>query len=550
MKKNTVRALIGIVSILIVIGLTIPSSVFGGSKTKFSIGWTESPQAGMNPFLARNEGDFVFLTTMYEPMLIPLMTGEIIPWLAKSWKYNSKDDSWVFSIDERAKWSDGMPVIADDVKFTFDAAFAMNAPTFAPSKAYIGSVQVMDKRTVKFKMKSAYAAFLPIVGGYLIMPKHIWSKVGKVADYKNPNPVGSGPFLHKEYKARSHMLLVKNENYWKEPAKIDRLIIRVFTNTEAEVVALKKGDLDALPDISGNESLIPALLSDPNIKVLIDKWPHNLYLAPNYRKYPLNVKEFRKALDIAIDKRAIIKTALAGYAELPLMGYVPPLVTKWANTSVTWRGLEMKTEDRLADANAILDKLGFMKGDDGLRKLKNGKKLEFTIRTLSSSPSYIRTAQMIKDDFAKIGIGIKVLLSDPQTLYGSIIYSGKKVNEWDLLVHGSTMNPDPDHFAREYAPHDPSPWDNATAFGYSNKEVQSVLQDSRKEMDEAKRLALVLKAQRLFADDLAVITLGHRLHPAVHRTDKFTGWNPKMVNYGGMFHPLSSIVNLLSLQPK
>ena len=125
------------------------------------------------------------------------------------------------------------------------------------------------------------------------------------------------------------MLLVKNENYWKAPVHVDRVIIKIFSNTEAAIVALKKGDLDVMPDISGNESLIPVLMSDRNVRVLIDKWPHILYIAPNYRKYPLNVKEFRQAIDLAVDKNAIVRTALAGYAELPLMGYVPPLVTKW-----------------------------------------------------------------------------------------------------------------------------------------------------------------------------------------------------------------------------
>jgi peptide/nickel transport system substrate-binding protein len=381
------------------------------------------------------------------------------------------------------------------------------------------------------------------------MPKHIWSQVDNIAEYSNPTPLGSGPFLYQEYKPRSHLLLTKNENYWKAPVNIDRVLIRIFSNTEAAIVAIKKGELDTMPDISGNESLIPALMSDRNIQVLIDKWPHILYIAPNYRKYPLNLKEFRKAIDIAVDKQAVVRTALAGYAELPLMGYVPPLVTKWANQELTWRGLDMSEEDRLAEANAILDELGFTKGDDGIRVTKEGQKLEFSVRCYTN-PSYIRASQMIKDDLAKIGINIDVQVSDPQTLYGDIIYSGKRTEDWELLVHGSTMHFDPDHFAREYAPEDPTPWDNATAFGFQHEEIQTLLQESRKEMDEQKRREMIQKAQALFAEDLVVISLGHRFHPAVYRTDTFTGWDPMPINYGGMFHPLASPINVLSLEPK
>ena len=68
-------------------------------------------------------------------------------------------------------------------------------------------------------------------------------------------------------------------------------------------------------------------------------------------------------------------------------------------------------------------------------------------------------------------------------------------------------------------------------------------------MDEARRWQTIQEAQVLFADELPVITLGHRKHPAAHRTDTFTGWTPAKVIYGGMLHPLGSIVNLLSLEP-
>jgi len=398
-------------------------------------------------------------------------------------------------------------------------------------------------------MAEPFAAFVPLAGATLIMPKHIWSTVDAVDKYQNPNPVGSGPFVYKEFKPRAYLDVVKNDAYWRGPVNIDEVVVQVFANQEAEVMALKKGDLDVIPDLSGSESLIPPLVADQNVKVLIDRWPHIMYIALNYRKYPLNVKEFRQAIDLAVDRKAIVQDALAGYGELPLMGYVPPVVTKWADPKLTWRGLEMTEEQRIKDANALLDGLGFTKGPDGVRQTKDGKKLEFTISCITY-PSYVRASETIKDNLQKIGIKLNVSVSDPETLYGGIIYSGKRPNDWDLLVHGSTMSPDPDHFAREWAPEPPTPWDNAPAFGWENQELQTLLKQSRREMDETKRLQMVQKAQELFADQLVVITLAHRFHPAAYRTDKFEGWNPEQINYGGMFHPLGSIVNLISLRPK
>lgn len=549
MKSNMCQRVFIIVCFVTISLIILPTLGFSAKDNKLRIGWSEGPQAGMNPFLARNEGDYIFLSLMYEPLCIPLMTGEVLPWLAKKWEFNAGKNSWIFHLDKRAQWSDGHPLTAEDVKFTFDSAYKYDFPIGSTTKVFVRSVDVVDKYTVEFNMKQAFAAFLPNAGGTIIMPKHIWSKVGKIDTYKNSNPVGSGPFIYKKYQPRSHLYLVKNQNYWKRKIGVDAVIIKIFMNTEAAVVALKKGELDIMPDLSGNESLIPALMGDRHIRVVVDQWPHNLYIAPNHRIYPLNIKEFRQAIDMVVDKKSILKTALAGYGEAPLMGYVPPLVTKWANSKLVWKGINMQDKDRLAKANAILDGLGFKKGSDGIRTLKDGKKLELTIRCMTY-PSYIRTSQMIKENLGQVGIKANVLVSDPQTLYGDIIYSGKKTKDWQMLVHGSTMNPDPDHFAREFAPDNPNPWDNATAFGYKNDKVQKLLRQSRREMNKQKRWNLIQKSQEFFAEDLAVITLGHRYHPAVYRTDKFKGWNAKPINYGAMLHPLGSIVNISNLSRK
>ena len=513
------------------------------------IGWSESPQAGMNPFLARSEGDYVYLGLMYEPLAMPMMDGTLRPWLAKSWTYNATDNSWTFVLDERAKWSDGQPVTADDVKFTFDTAYKLDLAIGATTKAFVKSVDVVDAQTVSFKLAEPLAAFASLAGGTLIMPKHIWESVPEVDKAENATPVGSGPFVFKEFKARAFLDVTKNPDYWQGPVNVDEVIVQVFSNMEAEVMALKQGELDVMPDLSGSEALLPALISDSNVKVLIDKWPHILYLAPNYRVPALANLEVRKAIDLAIDRQAILNTALAGYGEAPLMGYVPPVVTKWTDTSLTWKGLDLTAEQRVKDANALLDAAGFKPGADGVRVGADGEKLEFTIRCITY-PSYVRASELIKDDLSKIGIKISVEVSDPETLYGGIIYSGEGGDKWQLMVHGSTMTPDPDNFAREYAPDTPQPWDNATAFAFSSPTLQNLLKQSRREMDETKRIEEVKQAEKMFADELVVISLAHRFHPAVYRTDKFTGWDPQPVAYGGMVHPLASILNLLSIKPK
>ncbi|HAK54164.1 MAG: peptide ABC transporter substrate-binding protein [Vicinamibacterales bacterium] len=515
---------------------------------RLDIGWSESPQAGLNPFLARNEGDYLFLGLIYEPLCMPMMDGSVEPWIAESWEFDADRNAWLFHLDERAHWSDGTPLTADDVVFTFETVYAGDFPMGSTTKAFVKSVEAIDAQTVRFAMNGGFAGALPLLGGTLIMPRHVWADVDDVAQHPNETPVGSGPFVLEEFQPRSFLHVVRDADYWRGPARIDEVVIRVFLNLEAEVVALMKGELDLMPDLSGSEALIPPLEEDANVEVLLDRWPHIFYLAPNHRVDPWGQKAFRQAVDLALDKQAILDVSLAGYAEMPLMGYVPPLVTRWANPSVEWRGAGMTETERLAAANGLLDDLGLTRDDAGLRRTADGEPLAFTVSSLTY-PSYIRAAELAKESLAKVGIELTVQVSDPETLYGGIVFSGERPLDWQLLVHGSTLHPDPDHFAREFAPVPPNPWDNAVAFGWEHEGLQSLLRDSRTEMDDARRRQMIQDAQTLFAEELPVITLGHRLHPAAHRTDTFTGWNPAKVIYGGMVHPLGSIVNLLSLEP-
>jgi ABC-type transport system substrate-binding protein len=248
------------------------------------------------------------------------------------------------------------------------------------TKAIVKSIEAVDPHTVKFILRDPMAAFVSAAGTIPIMRKHIWSKVGKVTEYTNPNPIGRGPFLYKEFKPRAFLHLVRNKNYWKGPVRVGEVVVQVYTNAQAQVVALEKGELDIIPDLSGNETLIPTLMRDKKVHVLVDRASHIQYIALNYRVPEFRVKAFRQAIDLAVDKKKIVETALAGFAELPLMGYVAPIVTKWANPKVTWVGLNMEEKERLDKANALLDGLGWERGKDGIRTTKEGKRLEYSVR--------------------------------------------------------------------------------------------------------------------------------------------------------------------------
>jgi len=533
---------------LIMVAISLPfSNAFG--KNVLRMAWNAQLKCGTNPWLAYSEADYVYLNHIYEPLCVPLMDGSVKPWLAKSWQFDEAAMTWTFHMDKRARWSDGQPLTAQDVKFTLETAWKNDFYIGSSTKPFVDSISVVDDYTFKVKMKNPFAGLLPSLGGVIILPKHIWQGVNNLDKNKNPNPIGSGPFLFKQYKPGAFMVFEKNPGYWRGAPKVDELIIEYTSNTSAAIMALKKGEIDDMPDLTGAENMSPALASDNNIEVKIDQWAHTFYLAPNHRKYPLNNLKFRKALSIAIDRQKIVRVAMGGYAQLPNMGYVPPCLSKYA-VDIPWRGLKMKEEARIAEANAILDSLGFKKGKDGIRVDDKGKRLEFMVGTLSEYPAYVRSAQFIKQDLEKIGIKLNVRAMEVKALIFGLVFSeNARPNDWDFYLCGS-FTKNIYAFAREYASEKPSPWDCGYAFGWKKQDVVDTLRKASAEMNEQKRIALFRKAQEGFYADLVVIPLSHRLHVAAHRTDKFTNWKDEKIAYANMFFPLASSINLYQLQPK
>jgi peptide/nickel transport system substrate-binding protein len=545
MKKK----LVVLLSLVFMFVSLFASTTFAAEKSTLTIAWSEN-LSSMNPFLLRSEDDYAYMGYVFEPMCMVYKDGTVEPWLAKSWVYDEDAMTYTFTMDERAVWSDGVPLTAEDVKFTFDTSFAHDLYLGSAVKSVVDEITVVDDHTVVFKLNAPYPGFLVKAGGTLITPKHLLEGVEDITTYTNPDPVGSGPYVYSDYQQGSFIRLVKNEIYWQGAPAVDEVIFQDFGGPENSVMPFLAGEIDILPEMSGQETLIPSLASAPNSVVLQDQWPSVWYVAPNYRVYPLNVYEVRQAIDLAINKDELINIALSGYADAALMGYIPPVNVKWANFDCTWEGAGIDQENRIAMANEILDNLGYAVGNDGIRVADDGTRLSFSLMCLSQYPSYVRAAEMIKSYLEGIGIEIIVETKDAGTLFGEIVFNDNGGDKWDLLLHGSTIGTDPIDIENEWAPTSTSAWYNANAFGWDNAATKAVFDAAKTEMDETARIALVKEAQQMFADELVVITLGHRQHVAAYSTANFEGWNPANISYGSMIHPLLSIQNILSLVPK
>ena len=186
--------------------------------------------------------------------------------LAESWETQEDGKQWVFKIREGMEWSDGEPITANDVAWTYTQM--MTKPEMASANGSLVSnfskVTATDDTTLTIDLKAAQAANpgleIPVV------PEHVWSKVSNPAEYANDKDVvGSGPFLLESYKANQSIVLKSNPNFWRGAPKISGIQYIYYKNLDAQVQALRAGEVDFVSGLTAEQ--YAALDGQPGITV-------------------------------------------------------------------------------------------------------------------------------------------------------------------------------------------------------------------------------------------------------------------------------------------
>jgi len=253
---------------------------------------------------------------LYEPLMLNLFNGSLVPWLAKSWEILDNGTRYVFHLDERAKWSDGTPVTAHDVEVTWNLIW-----TYARPSALIGvleKVRAVDTRTVEFITTQPWARWYADFGGASVLPAHIWENLTDPLSYDfigDPSKhITTSAFIYNSFETGQWWLFKKRADYWKTEhmPKIDGILIRFVSDFSLYPLLLQRGEVDiALPYPL---YLLAQVIGKPNIAVWTFPEPvATEVLGVNTRLYPLNMKEVRQAIDLAIDKVEIAQNYFMGY---------------------------------------------------------------------------------------------------------------------------------------------------------------------------------------------------------------------------------------------
>jgi len=432
--------------------------------------------------------------TAQEPMYESLLEWDkdlnLHPAIASS--YVIKDAKTIdFNIRPGIKFSNGQPVTADDIKYSFDLQLAPPLPgsvSVLGQVPSIAGIEVISPTKARMHLKSPDARVL----GYLawqrysaIVPKDMYSKVNAATQ-----GIGTGPYqLDGSYVPNDHLNYVRNPNYWKKGQPyLDAITYKIITDEQARIAALRAGAIDGATVSVDSAN---ALKGVSGLKVL-----HNLTAA--FRELQFTIKDgenkpwadrrVRQAINFAINRQDILNKVYNGTGQYT--GHVAAGYGPWV---IPQKELKNKWEKYdLPKAKALMKAAGFAKGFD------------IQLSTFSTPLDFPAMAALIQSYLKQININVNIVAQDPATFAAN---NGKGAFEMDLTARG--MRGDVDGYTAEFNPTGAfgktvySTWFS----GYTNKEMWRLVGNGRITLDPKKRLPMYQKLDRLLMTELLEIPL-------------------------------------------
>ncbi|WP_243060908.1 ABC transporter substrate-binding protein [Nocardioides sp. SR21] len=509
----------------------------------------------LNPFVGIEVTSYEMWALMYD-YLITYSTKDlsIEPSLATSWETSDDGLTWTFDITDEATWSDGEPLTAADIAFTYNRIID-GGPEAATWGSYLGQVTEVtapDDTTLVLTLKKPNSSLplLPIP----IVPEHIWKDIEEkdVKTYLNePDggtpPVGSGPFRLVEGSAGgSTYVFEQNPDYWQGASNLDRVVFRVYKSQDPMIQALIKGEVDFVDGI--NALQVKSLEGQEGITATNGNAPSFNEIAFNTGAIDLKTGEpmgdgnpavqdqaFRHALGYAIDTEELLEKVYQG-AGVAGSVIIPPAFT-------TWRWEPPADEAYTYDpekAGELLDEAGYTMGDDGLRTMPDGSPIgTLRLAARSESPTSLNTMNFFQEWLADIGIEGEVVSMESNKLTNVILDGDFDAFEWGWYV-----DPDPTSMLSYMTTDQLGSWSDTW---YSNPEYDALFEAQQVEMDQDARAEMVHEMQQILYEDAPYLVTAYDTIGEAFRSDRFACLVPQP-DPGGVWLFQSGIYNYLNMQ--
>jgi len=476
-----------------------------------------------NPSVTGQSFGFTYEELIY---VNPLQTNadgsaKTTPWLASDFSWNSDFTQLTMTIRSGVTWTDGQAFSADDVIYTFnaikaDAAMDINA-LWADNGGPLTKIEKQGTDKVVFTFNGAAQTYFYYVADQTpILPQHIWSKLDQKTLEQAPDatPVGTGPYTVKAC-SQDNIQYVRNEHYWQSTAdhpvpQIAEVDYPAFLSNDPANIQLAQGqaqwgaqyipNIDSFyvaPDSAHRHYWFPPTL--------------NVSVVPNLENPLLSNKAVRQAISLAIDRGDVSKRGESGYEPAANQtGIVLPTYQSWYDQSAD------TTKFDAAQAGSVLEAAGFTKGADGIYA-KDGKRLSFTIKTISGYTDWDSSVQVIQQQLKAAGIEISNIVDEDNGVYTTDLQKG----DFELAYAEQTGGPGPYYELRQLLL-----GANIGSTNYSRYKSASTdaLLNSFASSSAADQVTIVKKIEAVMATDYPVIPVVEGVLWYQYDTTAIGGW--------------------------
>ena len=489
-----------------------------------NVGMPNGPQTeNHNPFLPSSSANSLgYRWALYEPLV---MTNQVKPadegkpWLASEWAWSDNFRKLELTIRDNAKWSDGQPLTAKDIAYTFTllkntSALNINAIPF-------GEITTEDNKVTATFTTSQFVNQTDILTQTPMVPEHIWSKMSDPATDTNKDPVGSGPYKLKTFTPQTVTLTVR-DNYWQDLPQVKELRYTSYNDNNAQTTALANGSSEwAFTFISNYKA------------VYVNKDPehHKLWFPPvlgvhglffNTELKPFDDPILRRAMNMVVNRNDVFMQGEAGYF-YPEVKNVTGIPTPAGDTFLSdeFKGKEFKVD--VDGAKKLLTDNGYTFAGDTLND-KTGKPVKLTLSNPAGWSDYITTLEILKDNFSDIGIAATVDKANQDTWTTNV-----DTGQFEAAMHWTNNGATPYDLYQSimdgalYKPVGTAGV-NGNWGRFRNAEATEALHQYANAADDSVRREAMDELQKIYVEQAPVLITGAANAGGEYSTKNWVGW--------------------------
>jgi peptide/nickel transport system substrate-binding protein len=479
--------------------------------------------ATLNPDLSTGVTDHTVGELIYEGLTEIRDDFTVQPALAKSWTISPDGLIYEFKLVE-ANWHDREPFTSTDVKYTLEEVSSKFAAKFAAAAGLIKSVEATDPQTVIITLRKPYAPLLFSLSAYgsaAILPKHLFEGVNPLT---NPTsltaPVGTGPFMFKNWQRGDRIVLERNPNYWRGEGRpyLDQIIVRMIPDGGTRVLAMQAGEVDYSYFYFFPSARLKEAQADPTLQLRDQAVPENKLLIINLRNKPFDDVRLRQALMRAISRPYITRAIYQGLSRT---------MKNHMDSRLVWAFDDELDLDKMYPTDVEAAKR--LMADAGIDTASQPLSLRLAYDSLDVD--FGRLAQVLAVMWRKVGIKT-VLQAMPRNVMIDKVF---KDWDFDVTIQSYTTAGDPAlGVSRLYVTSAIQRRPFVNASGYSNPEVDALFEQGTSISGLKARGEIYKTAATILARDLPVIPIwetaglnvaSRKVQGTWSQGTTFTGWD-------------------------